>query len=141
MKATPEEQQDKINTIIEHVEEKFEDLPSLILEKYYAKYPEAVEIFKSHAFGDVKELEQAMIDSLIHCSMIWYAKPREVQDILETAVPQHKFLKINMSLFSGLAVTFFDFITDLIKSLEASLILAWSMLRKDFLAFIAELSE
>jgi len=136
-----ETKQNLIISTIDYVEGSFENLLSTVFAQFYEKHPQVEELFEYHSFGNKVELQQSMIDSIIHCSTIWYTEPNKVNDIIQTAIPQHVQLKIEVNYFTGLIEAFFDVVLNIIKSLEKSNQEAILTLREEFLALIGFINE
>ena len=120
---------------------KLSDITPLVLSAYYDRYPEAKTVFGEHGYGQVAQLEASMVDSALYFVETWFQQPKEIQEAIEAAIPQHESLKIPVPLMLGLLETLLDIIIGSIPPMESKNPEVWEELRLDLKNQIMASSE
>lgn len=80
------EQEQKLKTlesVLEAVSESVGDITPIVLDNFFAQYPDARELFNE------KRLEQMMVDQALYCAMVWFKRPMEVKILLRETICHH----------------------------------------------------
>jgi hypothetical protein len=125
------EKQAVIEAGLDQASSKLSDITPLVLSTYYDRYPEAKIVFGEHGYDQVAQLEASMVDSALYFIETWFQQPKEIQEAIEAAIPQHESLKIPVPLMLGLLETLFDIIIGSIPSIESKNPEVWEELRLD----------
>jgi len=120
---------------------KLSDITQLVLSAYYDRYPEAKIAFGEHGYDQVAQLEASMVDSALYFVETWFQQPKEIQETIEGAIPQHESLNIPVPLILGLLETLLDIIIGSIPSMETKDLEVWEELRLDLKNQIKASSE
>ena len=110
---------------------KLSDITPLVLSAYYDRYPQAKIVFGEHGYGQVAQLEASMVDSALYFIETWFQQPKEIEETIEAAIPQHESLNIPVPLILGLLGTLLDIIIGSIPSIESNKLSVWEELRQD----------
>jgi hypothetical protein len=102
-----------LDRILIRAAEQLGDLHEPVMQAYYARFPEAVEMFEVESAGHRHKLEGEMIASVLYCIMAWIDRPIEIEIIFASTVPHHgAALHVPVACFSG----FIDAVIDQIAS-------------------------
>ncbi|NOR20767.1 MAG: hypothetical protein GQ538_11845 [Xanthomonadales bacterium] len=120
---------------------KLSDITPIVLSAYYDRYPEAKIVFGEHGYDQVAQLEASMVDSALYFVETWFQQPKEIQETIENAIPQHESLNIPVPLILGLLDTLLDIIIGSIPSMNTRNSEVWEELRLDLKNQIMASSE
>jgi hypothetical protein len=120
---------------------KLSDITPLVISAYYERYPKAKVVFGEHGYDQVAQLEASMVDSALYFVETWFQQPKEIQETIENAIPQHESLNIPVPLILGLLETLLDIIIGSIPSMNTRNLEVWEELRLDLKNQIMASSE
>lgn len=66
---------DLLNAILERGAEQLGDITPLVMERFYRRFPEARETFRTLGAAYGAQLEGEMIERTLHCLMNWLESP------------------------------------------------------------------
>ena len=66
------------------------DITQPVLERFYARMPEARGSFEQHWPGKATQLEEEMTGNALYFIMTWHERPTEVRYALWSSVPHHQ---------------------------------------------------
>ena len=70
-----------------------------------------------------------MVDSALYFVETWFQQPKEIQEAIEGAIPQHESLNIPVPLILGLLETLLDIIVASMPSMDTKNLGVWEELR------------
>jgi hypothetical protein len=120
---------------------KLSDITPLVISAYYERYPKAKVVFGEHGYDQVAQLEASMVDSALYFVETWFQQPKEIQETIENAIPQHESLNIPVPLILGLLETLLDIIIGSVPSMNTRNLEVWEELRLDLKNQIMASSE
>ncbi|PKB25235.1 hypothetical protein B0I00_0428 [Novosphingobium kunmingense] len=66
------------------------DPAAAVLDRFFARYPEARANFARHSPGNPEKLETEMVGNTLYYVMTWFDSPVEARIYFDTSVPQHR---------------------------------------------------
>jgi hypothetical protein len=83
--------------------EQLGDITPLVMDRYYADFPDARASFDRHGLGKTVALEGEMVENCLYCLMTCLDRPMEIEIMLDTSVPHHQdTLDVPLSWYQGL---------------------------------------
>lgn len=113
--------------------EQLGDITPLVMDRYYADFPDARASFDRHGLGKTAALEGEMVENCLYCLMTCLDRPMEVEIMLDTSVPHHHFaLDVPVSWYQGLVDAVIDVVVATIPPEQVSEGAVWTEVRANF---------
>lgn len=136
---TAKQGEELVDRILERAADALGDLTPLVMERYYAAMPQAMERFEFHQPVRREKLEGEMIEQALYCLMRWHRERSEIEIILATTVPHHLFaLAIPLELFTGMVDAICEVVAGSIPTDNADELQCWHGLHREMTAFMLE---
>ena len=121
-----------LNASLERVAEKLGDITPPVVDRYYARFPEAKEAFEFHSVADRRSLGGEMVERTLYCLMTWLKCPGEIEIMLMGSVPHHSVtLSVPTEHFNGFLMATIDTIEETIPKDNAEELAVLQGLRLD----------
>lgn len=92
-----------LEAILERAAEEAGDITRPVIERFYARFPDARAAFLRLADGDLAHVEARMVENCLYCVMEWWGRPGEVAGLLEDSVPHHvRTLEVSADWYWGM---------------------------------------
>ena len=82
------DEQALLDAILERAAEELGDITPLVLDRFYARFPEARDRFEALWPGNAGALEGDMVERALYCIMMWIEARSEIEIMLRESVPQ-----------------------------------------------------
>jgi hemoglobin-like flavoprotein len=135
------EHQEQLAFILERAAESVGDVVPIIINNFFAKFPEAEAIFKEHDHNDSVKMAAEMANEALYCLMRWFERPEEIEIMLLDTVPHHQDLNIPMKYFTGLQECALSVIERTIPDTETLSKSVINILRERLLSVIENATE
>lgn len=113
----PSERQALLETSLTRAAELLGDITPMVMARYYARFPEALEHFEYHGLGDRESLEGEMVEQILYCLLDYLQSRGAIEIMLLGTVPHHiQTLKIPATLFHGLLDCLCDVVAETIPA-------------------------
>lgn len=110
--------------------EQLGDITPLVMDRYYADFPDARASFERHGLGKTSALEGEMVENCLYCLMTCLDRPMEVEIMLDTSVPHHHVtLDVPLSWYQGLVDAAIDVVVETIPPERPNEHAVWSEIR------------
>jgi hypothetical protein len=133
---------DLVNLVLERAADKLGDITPLVLERFYARFPDARQAFATLWPGQQSVLEGEMIDRSIYCLMQWFESPGEIEIMLMGSVPHHAgTLQVEPAWYGGLLQETLDAVAETIPARCVDEKLVWDELHNELLGLVSESAQ
>ena len=124
-----------LNASLERAAEQLGDITPKVMERYYARLPEASTHFDYYGHDSHQRLEGDMVEQVLYCLMEWYSSPGEIEVLLGSTIPHHlETLKVEPKAFAELIDAVCSIIRDTIPTENTSECAVWDELRNELLS-------
>lgn len=111
MQADPEKAA-LIEDIMFQAAEQLGDITELAMKRYYARFPDAVELFERLSIGERLQLEGRMVENTVFCIMRWFESPFEVKVLLSESLQHHEE---TLEVIAQWYIELIDVVADIIR--------------------------
>lgn len=129
---------DIVNDILMRAAEQIGDITPPVMERYYARFPAARELFRFHGRYSWSNLEGEMVERSLYCLMYWFESPGEIEFLLLGSVPHHNdTLHIPPDYYQGLLTATAEVIAGSIPAGNEEEVAVWNTLCRELSEIIA----
>lgn len=126
-----DDKQALMESSLERAAEIVGDLTGPVMERYYAAFPQARQMFEEHGCGSRERLEISMVETVLYCAMYWIERPAEIEILLGSSVPHHQeTLHIDLQSYCGLVDALVDVIAQTIPAEATDERALWAEIRR-----------
>ena len=131
-----------VETSLERASEIVGDITGPVMERFYARCPEAREAFVRLGAGDHLHIEARMVENCLYYMMEWYGRPKEVSTLIEDTVPHHvRTLEVSAGWYRDMLEAALGVVMETIPDDAPAERQAWEELRAGVVGDIARVAD